>query len=1095
MITYEQSLKLIAAEEERQANLIALEKGFQVANVFINKGYLDEFSRAEILAGKSKEICQPQKLRVYELTKVVFDPNEDVLDKMISVYNSLYNLTVTLAVIIKGSVTGVQFYFAVRSNEAAPLAGSVLESTLIGNFPGIELRGLNSEETETMLGEIGTTANGREMTRGLATVSMVPAVRNEETERDQFVQGLEKLINTLKGRDYLAVLLATPLGEDAIADRRHGLEEMYSTLSPHSKLSYSYSENDSHAVNRGVTKAFSKSVNESVTNSNSNSTSETNGTTSGYSSGSSSGGGFSGEGGSFNWGSNSGSSHSSSSSYTSGSSFSNSISNSVGTAETESSNEGETDTKGTSQTKTLTFENKGVADLMQKIEQQISRMNFGESYGLWDSAAYFFSDEIATSVLAATTYKAVMTGEQSLVEQAHVNVWNGNRMQADNIRMIFEHVKYLMHPRAEIVFTDEYNRQYVTPTSLVSGKELALLLGFPRKSVAGVAIQEMAEFGRAVVYENKKPEQTISFGNIYHMGIEERQTPVVMDAQLFSSHCFITGSSGSGKSYATYNLLDQLLQQNIKMMVIEPAKGEYKQVFGNLNNVNIFTIDTTIYRLLRINPFQFPEKIHVLSHIEQVLQIFGAAWPLYAAMPAILKEAVVNAYVKCGWDIQNSIWIEGVCDHKYPVFEDVLETLPEIINTSDYSAESKGNYKGALLTRVQAMTTGINGMIFRKSEGIPYEVLFDQNTLIDLSEVGSDEMIALLMGIIIMHLNEYRKSQRKLGKVSSHDSRLKHITVLEEAHALLKRTNKDQNQEGANLVGKSVEMISNSIKEMRTYGEGFIIIDQSPLAVDSSAVENTATKIIMNTPSKDACEELGSALSLSEEQTKELSRLNVGVAAVMQKGWLSPVLMKVGLWDPKKYEARLQCENLSMMLFVRSGLVKEFVKQIEEGSFSALPLGKIIRNSNLTADRKQELMEIVELYKYYRQKSRKLNEKMIGHLFTEMIACGALFDVIPKNKIYTMARFNEALVKNADDFMEITVKQIEHCSEWVHTMETVLSHYVNISAAEKRCAVKHMLAYKTQCGEDDSQYSLIYGFIDIGKIEMLKESEEDPHES
>ena len=65
-------------------------------------------------------------------------------------------------------------------------------------------------------------------------------------------------------------------------------------------------------------------------------------------------------------------------------------------------------------------------------------------------------------------------------------------------------------------------------------------------------------------------------------------------------------------------------------------------------------------------------------------------------------------------------------------------------------------------------------------------------------------------------------------------------------------------------------MISNCIKEMRTYGEGFVIIDQSPMAVDVPAIENTATKIIMNTPAEDACEELGSALSLSEIQTREL---------------------------------------------------------------------------------------------------------------------------------------------------------------------------------------------------------------------------------
>lgn len=1091
MDTYEKSLRLLKAEEERVENLKTLEKGFQVANVFINKGYLDEFSHAEILDGKRAEICQPQKLRMYELSKLVFDPKEDILDKLISVYNSLYNLSVSVAIITKGSVSGVKFYFAVRSDDAAPLAGNILESTLTGNFPGIEIRSLNSEETQQTIGNIGINNNGKDMTRGLATVSMIPSVRDKEKEKDLFVQGLEKFINTLKGKDYLAVLLATPLGDEAITNRRHGLEEMYSTLTPHAKLSYAYGENDSHSVNKGITRSFSKSVNESVTNSNSTSSSNTEGTSYGTSSGSSFGGGSSGEGASFNWGSNSSTSHSTSSSYTSGTAFTNSISNSVGTSETDGTNEGETDTTGTTQTKTINFENKGISDLLQKIEQQIARLSQGESYGLWESAAYFFSDEIATSVLAATTYKAVMTGEQSLVEQAHVNVWNGNRLQANNIRLIYDHVKYLVHPRAQITFTDEYNRQYVTPTSLVSGNELALLLGMPRKSVAGVAVQEMAEFGRAVVYENKFPEKTLSFGNVYHMGIEEKNTPVVMNTELFSSHCFITGSSGSGKSYATYNLLDRLLEQDINIMVIEPAKGEYKQMFGNLPNVNIFTTDASTYRLLRINPFQFPDKIHILSHLEQVLQIFSAAWPLYAAMPAILKEAIVKAYVKCGWDLQNSKWIPGICDHKYPVFADVLETLPPIIDTSEYSAESKGNYKGGLLTRVQAMTTGINGMIFRKSEGISDSELFDGNTLIDLSEVGSDETIALLMGVLIMRLNEYRKSQRKSGAVSSHDSKLRHVTVLEEAHVLLKRTSKDQNQEGANLVGKSVEMISNSIKEMRTYGEGFLIIDQSPLAVDSSAVENTATKIIMNTPSKEACEELGSALSLNEEQIKELSRLNVGVAAVMQKGWLTPVLMKVGLWDPSKYEAELQYENESMMIFVRSRLVSELVAQKQTGKFSSLPLGQIVRTSNLDEDRKSELMEVVEMFKKIRSRGRNVDIEDLGRVFVEIINCESLFDVIPNTGILDEDGV-ESLASESEEVQDNEIKkQIELCNNWVKTMESVLNTYITVKHSEKRIALYCMLAFKSRKATLNNKYSSLFTFADCEMIEPPETDEID----
>lgn len=1078
MIPYAKQMQLIKAEQERTEHLKILEKGFQIANVFINREYLSEFSRADILDENSQKIYASQKLRVFEMTKVVFDTEEDIIDKLTSVYNALYNLSVSVAVYLVGDKTGVKFYFATRSETIAPLAGQILESMLHGNFPGIELRGMNNSETEEFLEQLEIGGDGQSLLKGLTTVSLVPAIRDEE-KKDQFIQGMEKFINTLKQKNYVAVFLATPLNNTAIVNRRHGYEELYSTLSPHSKISYAYGENISHSVNKGISQSFSKSINESVTNSNSTSDSNTQGNSFGGSSGNSFGGSSSVEGSSSNWGYNSSTTNSVSSSYTSGTSFSNSISNSVGNSESETSTWGETDGIGASNTKTLNFENKGVIDLMKRLEEQIERINQWESYGLWESCAYFFSDEISVSVLAAATYKAIMTGEKSAVESAHVNVWNGNQLRNNNIRLIMNHVKYLVHPQAEIQLYNQNEKQLVSPTSMVSGNELSLLLGLPRKSVAGVSVQEMAEFGRSVVYESKVPTKSVSFGNIYHMGMEEKETPVQMDLSLFSSHCFITGSSGSGKSYATYNLLDRLLMNGIKMLVIEPAKGEYKQVFGKLNQINIFTTDPNTYRLLRINPFQFPEKIHILSHIEQLLQIFNASWPLYAAMPAILKEAVVNSYIKCGWDIQNSIWIEGISDHKYPIFKDILEILPDIINTSDYSVDSKGDYKGALLTRVQAMTTGINGMIFQKSKGIEDHILFEQNTIVDLSEVGSEETIALLMGVLIMKLNEYRKSQRKMGTVTSHDSSLKHITVLEEAHNLLKRTDKTQNQEGANMVGKSVEMISNSIKEMRTYGEGFLIIDQSPLAVDSSVIENTATKIIMNTPSKEACEELGNALSLNEKQTRELSRLNVGIAAVMQKGWMTPVLMKVSLWDSTKYEADLQYEDLGMLSYVKGCLVKELVNQIREDKYIVRPLGDIIRHSSLSQDRKEELLEITNLYKKYKTQSLKMTEKMLGTLFFEIIGCEGLFEIVPIKGLYSDEKLNEKLKGlNEEDQRKLFDDIMESASRWICQMEKAMECYISVEAEVKRCALIYMLAMKGEDGKNISNvFSQLYNIV------------------
>lgn len=1035
--------------EKRVNTELQLAQGFNVADIYLNRSYLDSFSSAPILP-VSRSVLDVSNMRIIEITKLVFDKKEKFVDKLKSVYSAIHSFGSAVSLIIDSEGNKIRFYIGIRSRNNAAIAGDVLESTLKGNFPGITYNSLTISESELMIEKIKKSG-----IKSLSSVSMVPSMREKEFETESFVQGMEKFIDTLNGKVYTAIFIATPLDDATMQQRKYGYEELYSSLSPHAKLSIAYGENESSAVNESISASFSKSVNRSVSNSNTKSSSKSSGSNSGQSYTNSSNGSFSSDGWSLGGGSSTGYSNGSFSSYTSGNSFTQSISDSTGSSSTEGRTHGTTTSTGSSKTITLNYENKGVTTLLERAKDELERFKTCESFGMWEFCGYFISKDIHTTALSSNTYKALMTGDNSNVESAHLNIWSMN--QSDSIEKILDYILHFAHPEAEMPsFDGGYTKQLVTPTNLVSGYELPLVMGFPKKSVAGLAIVEMAEFGRSVVYENKLPKRSIDFGSIYHMGIVE-DTRVKMDLDLLASHCFITGSSGSGKSYATYQLLESVIQNDVKIMIIEPAKGEYKQIFGGLKGIKIFTTDPNAYRMLKINPFQFPESIHLLSHIEQLLQIFNASWPLYAAMPAILKEAVVNAYVKCGWDVQKSIWIPGICDHKYPVFADVLELLPQIINTSDYSADSKGDYKGALVTRVQSMTVGINGVIFKNSEGIDDSLLFDSNVVIDLSELGSDEAIALIMGVLIMKLNEYRKSQRKENKSLSLNSQLKHVTVLEEAHNLLKRTSKDQNQEGANMVGKSVEMISNSIKEMRTYGEGFIIIDQSPMAVDTSAIENTATKIIMNTPAKDACEELGSALSLNEEQTSELSRLNVGVAAVFQKGWLSPVLMKIDRWDDR-YNAEVEYTDTTLLRSVKGNIVVELINQYHSNRFSPMKIRSIIKKSELTADKKREMDEIVLSYNEKIFSQKNCSRKYFGQLLMDLVECDHLFEIIPTTGIPTYTEFLE-YDENTKEFRDLVTEYEEGMEVWFEKIFNALSLYVTIDSEKIKTELILFLIY------------------------------------
>lgn len=542
---------------------------------------------------------------------------------------------------------------------------------------------------------------------------------------------------------------------------------------------------------------------------------------------------------------------------------------------------------------TQTFSNFNIKHALDLIEHQMERLEQSTALGMWDFAAYVLSEEYDVANNVAHSYLALTLGEDSYMSKSAINVWKGNVEEEKEVaKEIAGYIRELRHPifglRQDMIIEDRAFNVYpsiVTATTSLSGKELAYSLNFPQKSIAGLPVIECAEFGRNVVTYDLAYENTeqLELGNIFHMNhIEENR--VELAKKSLASHTFITGSTGSGKSNTVYQLIEKARRNNVKFLVVEPAKGEYKHVFGTYNDVSVFGTNPSLTPILRINPFSFPEGVHVLEHLDRLVEIFNVCWPMYAAMPAVLKSAVEKSYKDCGWDMIRSVNTYG--EELYPSFADVAANIKEIIDNSEFDKDNKGAYKGSLLTRLESLTNGINGMIFTCDE-ISNEVLFDENVIVDLSRVGSSETKSLIMGMLVLKLQEYRMTSNAMNV------ELKHITVLEEAHNLLKKTSTEQSSESANLIGKSVEMLTNAIAEMRTYGEGFIIADQAPGLLDMSVIRNTNTKIIMRLPDQTDRELVGRAANLNEDQITELAKLPCGVAAVYQNEWVQPVLCKI----------------------------------------------------------------------------------------------------------------------------------------------------------------------------------------------------------
>lgn len=557
-------------------------------------------------------------------------------------------------------------------------------------------------------------------------------------------------------------------------------------------------------------------------------------------------------------------------------------------------------TVGKSEGISQTYINYSIKHTLEILDEQMKRLEQSTALGLWDFSAYVLSENPTIANNVAHAYLSLTQGEKSYLTNAAINFWNGNLVEeGESSKEICNYLKQLRHPVFALnpVITDEYPSFNIYPTTItaatsLSGKELAYSLNFPKKSISGMAVIECAEFGRNITTfdEIDDSKEKFDIGNIFHMHHKEN-IPVCLTKKSLTSHTFITGSTGSGKSNTVYQILHEAIKNNVKFMVVEPTKGEYKDVFcvGENPIAKVYGTNPDKTPLLRINPFSFPKDIHVFEHMDRLVEIFNVCWPMYAAMPAVLKSAIEKSYEDCGWDLINSTNPYG--EDLYPNFKNVARNIKQIIDSSEYDNENKGAYKGSLLTRLESLTNGINGLIFTDNE-IPLEKLFEENVVIDISRVGSNETKSLIMGMMVLKLEEYRMANQ-----DEMNSDLKHLTVLEEAHNLLKRTSTEVSQDSGNLLGKSVEMISNAIAEMRTYGEGFIIVDQAPGLLDMAAIRNTNTKIIMRLPDEMDRKLVGKAANLNDDQIIELAKLPMGVGAIYQNDWIEPVLCKVNKYE------------------------------------------------------------------------------------------------------------------------------------------------------------------------------------------------------
>lgn len=1041
-------LKLNAASKAPDYSL--LEQQMQDASKLVDdvilKNYLNDLTQYEVLP-LDDNLKKIGDIRMFRITEMVYQKNEYSTYKFASVFNAVQNLECGVFVMIQSDGERQEFYMGVRNLDRGQRTTASLEKTLkgalTGQFPGVKTRLLEGTEAEQLCESIRDNESSV-----ISAVSCVAQNKDEDfKDNDTFIQGLEKFSLAMQGKAYTAIILArsTPAGQ--LTAIRSAYESVYTQLSPFSSMQLSYGTNQALSISDSFshTKTIGTSINVNRSEQRGKNYCLTVNEGEGESRASFAGslakglgtaavgaafllaapvtGGVSLAAGvaagmaSIGLDAFSSKQHSTNkgTAKASGTNYMQGYGVARGKNESEADQQGHAvnKTSGTSDNVQLTLQNKSLLNTLERIDTQIKRIDECESVGMWECAAYFLSNHRETAEMAAGTYKALMKGEKSGVETAAVNTW-ADRDKA-KCGILRDYISNFMHPVFKYPSPNFDAPISVTAASLISSNELAIHMGLPRQSVCGFPVIEHADFGKEVVsYSESKSGRMLRIGNIFNMGTETT-VPVKLDCDSLTMHTFVTGSTGSGKSNTLYELLRQAHDTyGIPFLVIEPAKGEYKNVFGQLPDVHVYGTNPNKTDLFRLNPFRFPSDIHVLEHLDRLVEIFNVCWPMYAAMPAILKKSMERAYQAVGWDMDLSRNKDG---EKFPTFKDLLDQIQIVIRESEYSTDSKGDYTGALLTRVESLTNGLNQLIFG-ADDLTDAQLFDQSVIVDLSRVGSLETKSLIMGVLIMRLNEYRMST---GKVNS---ALSHLTVLEEAHNLLKRTSTEQSSESANLAGKSVEMLSNGIAEMRTYGEGFIIADQSPGLLDMSVIRNTNTKIILRLPDQSDRELVGFSAGLSPEQVNELTKLKRGVAAVYQNDWVEPVLVQIPRCElnesPFAYTPNTQMDSVtdiknSLIRFLMQGELRRKTK------FSPEELDRMERGISRLSLSAQDASHIRDLIAEYRE----TGGKSLGKCEEQSDAIVAVLGV--RNRAYHLA--NEDPEKFPERLKELAARSVPDAKE------------------------------------------------------------------
>jgi hypothetical protein len=379
-------------------------------------------------------------------------------------------------------------------------------------------------------------------------------------------------------------------------------------------------------------------------------------------------------------------------------------------------------------------------------------------------------------------------------------------------------------------------------------------------------------------------------------------------------HTFVCGATGSGKSQTVRSMLTAASAAGLPWMVVEPAKAEYRLMASRLPDAEVVVIrpgdaEAVAAGINPLEPAAGPDgrPFPLQTHADLVRALFLAAFEAEEPFPQVLAAALTRCYERLGWDLALGEPSVPGTSPRYPTLADLQATAEQVVEDIGYSQEITDNVRGFIRVRLSSLRLGTTGRFFEGGHPIDFGRLLARNVVLEIEDVGDDRDKAFLMGTVLVRLVEHLRLRQHQGAPPG----LRHLSVFEEAHRLLRRT------EQAGAAAHAVETFASLLAEIRAYGEGLIVAEQIPSKLVPDVIKNTAVKIVHRLPAKDDRDAVGATMNITDAQSQFLVTLTPGEGAVFTDGMDFPHLIRMP--DGSHLEKAAPATSPRVLVSPRSG--------------------------------------------------------------------------------------------------------------------------------------------------------------------------------